>query len=89
LENSHIKIFTHLLCYEEKLRQNEELTPKLKATALQAQKSSLCYHLNKTPSSSSFMNEQIITKMLEIMLNLEKEYNKERDEEDMAHVCFL
>jgi hypothetical protein len=26
--------------------------------------------------------------MFEIMLNLEKEYNKERDEEDMTHICF-
>jgi hypothetical protein len=36
-EFTHEEVFTHLLCFEEKIRQNEELTPKLKETALQAQ----------------------------------------------------
>jgi hypothetical protein len=31
------EVLTHLLCFEEKLRQNGELTPKLKETALQTQ----------------------------------------------------
>jgi hypothetical protein len=35
------------------------------------------------------MNDQIITKIFERMLNLEKEYNKERDEKIMACICFL
>jgi hypothetical protein len=72
--------FTHLLCFEEKLRQNEELTPKLKETALQAQRSPSHHYLSKTSSSSSSMNDQVITKMFERMLNLEKEHNAERDE---------
>jgi hypothetical protein len=29
-EFTHEEVFTHLLCFEEKLRQNEELTLKLK-----------------------------------------------------------
>jgi len=31
-EFTHEEVFTHLLYFEEKLRQNRELTPKLKAT---------------------------------------------------------
>jgi hypothetical protein len=34
------------------------------------------------------MNDQIITKMFERILNLEKEHNKERDEKEMACICF-
>jgi formate-dependent nitrite reductase cytochrome c552 subunit len=34
------------------------------------------------------MNDQIITKMFERMLNLEKEYNKERDKKEMTYICF-
>jgi hypothetical protein len=34
------------------------------------------------------MNDQIITKMIERMLNLEKEHNKERDEKGMTCICF-
>jgi hypothetical protein len=74
------EVFTHLLCFKENLRQNEELTPKLKETALQAQKSSSRYYSSKTSSSSSSMNDQIITKMFERMFNLEKKHNKEQDE---------
>jgi hypothetical protein len=40
------EVFTHLLCFEEKLRQNGELTPKLNETVLQAQKSSSHHYLN-------------------------------------------
>jgi mRNA-degrading endonuclease YafQ of YafQ-DinJ toxin-antitoxin module len=82
-------VFTHFLCFEEKLRQNGELTPKLKETALQTKKSSSRYYSSKTSSSSSSMNDQIITKIFERMLNLEKEYNKERDEKIMTCICFL
>jgi hypothetical protein len=60
----------------------------LKETALQAQKSSSCYYSSKTTSSSSYMNDQIITKMFERMLNLEKKHNKERDEKEMTCICF-
>jgi gag-polypeptide of LTR copia-type len=74
------EVFTHLLCFEEKLRQNRELTPKLKETALQAQKSPSHHYLSKISSSSSSMNDQVITKIFERMLNLENEYNEERDE---------
>jgi mRNA-degrading endonuclease YafQ of YafQ-DinJ toxin-antitoxin module len=81
-------VFTYLLCFEEKLRQNEELTPKLKETALQAQKSPSHHYSSKTSSSSFFMNDQIITKMFERILNLEKEHNKERDEKEMTCICF-
>jgi hypothetical protein len=63
-EFTHEEVFTHLLGFEEKLRQNGELTPKLKETALQAQKSSSCHYSSKSSSSSSFMNDQIITKIL-------------------------
>jgi hypothetical protein len=73
-------VFTHLLCFEEKLRQNRDLIPKLKQITLQAQKSPSRYYSSKTLSSSSFINDQIITKMFERMLNLKKEHNKERDE---------
>jgi hypothetical protein len=73
-------VFTHLLFFEEKLWQNGELTPNLKETALQAQKSLSRYYSSKTSSNSSSMNDQIITKIFERMLNLEKEHNKERDE---------
>jgi hypothetical protein len=79
-EFTHEKVFTHLLCFEEKLRQNGELTPKLKEITLQDQRSPSHHYLNKTSSSSSFMNDQVITKMFERMLNLEKEHNEERDE---------
>jgi mRNA-degrading endonuclease YafQ of YafQ-DinJ toxin-antitoxin module len=82
------EVFTHLLYFEEKLRQNGELTPKLKETALQAQRSSSHHYLSKTSSSSSSMNDQIITKMFERMLNLEKEHNDERDERGMTCICF-
>jgi mRNA-degrading endonuclease YafQ of YafQ-DinJ toxin-antitoxin module len=34
------------------------------------------------------MNDQINTKMFEIMLNLDKEHNKERDEKWMTCICF-
>jgi hypothetical protein len=34
------------------------------------------------------MNDQIITKMFEKMLNLENEQNKERDEKEMMCICF-
>jgi hypothetical protein len=79
-EFTHEEVFTHLLCFEEKLRQNRELTLKLKETALQAQKSPSHHYLSKTSSSSSSMNDQVITKMFEKMLNLEKGHNEERDE---------
>jgi hypothetical protein len=78
-EFTHEEVFTHLLCFEEKLRQNGELTPKLEETTLQAQKSPSHHYSSKTLSSSSSMNDQIITKLFERMLNLE-EHNKERDE---------
>jgi gag-polypeptide of LTR copia-type len=71
-EFTHEEIFTHLLCFEEKLRQNGELTSKLKETALQAQRSPSHHYLSKTSSSSYSMNDQVITKMFEIMLNLKK-----------------
>jgi hypothetical protein len=83
-EFTYEKMFTHLLCFEEKLQQNGELIPKLKETAFQAQKSPSRYYSSKTSSSSSSMNDQIITKMFERMLNLEKEHNKERDEKRMT-----
>jgi hypothetical protein len=35
-EFTHEEVFTHLLCFEEKLQQNGELTPKLKEITLQA-----------------------------------------------------
>jgi predicted oxidoreductase len=38
-EFTHEEVFTHLLCFKEKLRQNGELTSKIKEIALQAQKS--------------------------------------------------
>jgi gag-polypeptide of LTR copia-type len=44
----HEEVFTHLLCFEDKLRQNGELTPKLKETALQAQKSPSHHYSSKT-----------------------------------------
>jgi uncharacterized protein YjgD (DUF1641 family) len=56
-EFTHEEIFTLLLCFEKKLRQNGELTPKLKETALQAQRSSSHHYLSKTSSSSSSMKE--------------------------------
>jgi hypothetical protein len=87
-EFTHEEVFTHLLCFEEKLRQNRELTPNLKETALQAQKSPSHYYSSETLSTSSSMNDQIITKMFERMLNLEKEDNKERDEKGMTYICF-
>jgi hypothetical protein len=59
----HEEVFTHLLYFEEKLRQNRELTPKLKETALQAQRSPSHHYLSKTSSTSSSMNDQVITKM--------------------------
>jgi hypothetical protein len=34
------------------------------------------------------MNDQVITKMFERMLNLEKEHNQERDEKKMICICF-
>jgi gag-polypeptide of LTR copia-type len=64
-EFTHEEVFTHLLCFEEKLRQNGELTPKLKETTLQAQKSPSHHYSSKTLSSSSSMNDQVITKMFE------------------------
>jgi hypothetical protein len=87
-EFTHEEVLTHLLCFEENIRQNGELTPKLKETALQAQKSSSRYYLSKTSSNSSSMNDQIITKMFEKVLNLGKEHNKERDEKEMICICF-
>jgi gag-polypeptide of LTR copia-type len=87
-EFTHEEVFTHLLYFEEKLRQNGELTPKLKETALQTQRSPSQYYLSKTSSSSSSMNDQVITKMFERMLNLENEHNEERDEKGhTTHDC--
>jgi hypothetical protein len=34
------------------------------------------------------MNDQVITKMFESVLNLEKEHNEERDEKGMTCICF-
>jgi hypothetical protein len=76
-EFTHEEVFTHLLCFEEKLRQNGELTPKLKETALQAQRSPLHHYLSKTSTSSFSMNDKVIMKMFERMLNLKKEHNEE------------
>jgi hypothetical protein len=87
-EFTHEEVFTHLLCFEEKLRQNGELTPKLKETALQSQKSPSHYYSSKTSLISFFMNDQIIIKMFERILNLEKEHNKKRDEKEMTCICF-
>jgi gag-polypeptide of LTR copia-type len=87
-EFTHEKVFTHLLWFEKKLRQNGELTPKLKEITLQAQKSPLHHYLSKTSSNSYSMNDQVITKMFERMLNLEKEHNEERDEKGMTCICF-
>jgi gag-polypeptide of LTR copia-type len=47
-EFTHEEVFTHLIYFEEKLRQNEELTSKLKEIALQAKKSSSRYYSSKT-----------------------------------------
>jgi gag-polypeptide of LTR copia-type len=79
-EFTHEEVFTRLLCFEEKLRQNGELTPKLKETTLQVQISPSHHYLSKTSSSSSSMNDQVITKMFERMLNLENKHNEERYE---------
>jgi hypothetical protein len=57
-EFTYEEVFIHLLCFEEKLRQNGELTPKLKKTALQSQKSPSRYYSRKTSSSSYSMNDQ-------------------------------
>jgi hypothetical protein len=86
-EFTYEEVFTHLLCFEEKLRQNEELLQKLIEAALQAQKSS-SYYSSKTSSNSFFMNDQIITKIFERMFNLEKEHNKEQDEKGMSCIYF-
>jgi hypothetical protein len=43
-EFTHEEVFTHLLYFEDKLRQNGEFTPKIKETVLQAQKSPSCYY---------------------------------------------
>jgi hypothetical protein len=64
-EFTHEEVFTHLLCFEKKLRQNGELTPKLNEIALQAQRSSSQHYLSKTSFISSSMNDQVITKMFE------------------------
>jgi hypothetical protein len=87
-ELTYEEVFTHLLCFEEKLRQNGELTSMLKETTLQAKKSPSRYYSSKTSSSSSSMNDQIITKMFERMLNLEKKHNKKRDEKGMTCIYF-
>jgi hypothetical protein len=84
----HKKVFTYLLCFEKKLRQNRELTPKLKETVLQAQRSPSHHYSSKTSSSSSSMNDQVITKMFERILNLEKEHNEERDEKGITCIYF-
>jgi hypothetical protein len=34
------------------------------------------------------MNDQIISMIFEMMLNLEKKHNKERDEKEMTCICF-
>jgi mRNA-degrading endonuclease YafQ of YafQ-DinJ toxin-antitoxin module len=87
-EFTHEEVFTHLLCFEEKLRQNGELTQKLKETALQAQRSTSHHYLSKTSSSSSSMNAQVITKMFKRILNLKKEHNEKLDEKRMNCICF-
>jgi hypothetical protein len=87
-EFTHEEVFTHLLCFEKKLRQNGELTSKLKEIALQAQRSLSHHYLSKTSSVSSSMNDQVIIKMFERMLNLEKDHNEERDEKWMKCICF-
>jgi gag-polypeptide of LTR copia-type len=87
-EFTHKEVFTHILYFEEKLRQNGELTSKLKETVLQAKKSPSRQYSSKTSSNSSSMNDQIITKTFERMLNLEKEHNKERDEKWMMCIYF-
>jgi hypothetical protein len=87
-EFTHEEVFTHLLCFEKKLRQNGELTSKLKEIALQAQRSLSHHYLSKTSSVSSSMNDQVIIKMFERMLNLEKDHNEERDEKGMKCICF-
>jgi hypothetical protein len=43
-EFTNEEVFTHILCFEVKLRQNGELTQKLKKITLQAQKSSSHYY---------------------------------------------
>jgi hypothetical protein len=53
-EFTYEKMFIHLLCFEEKLRQNGEFTPKLKEIIFQAQKSLSRYYSSNTSSSSSF-----------------------------------
>jgi gag-polypeptide of LTR copia-type len=53
-EFAHEEMFTHLICFEEKLRQNGELTSKLKEIALQAQKSQSRYYSSKTSSKIIF-----------------------------------
>jgi hypothetical protein len=68
--------------------KNVEITPKLKETTFQAKKSPSHYYLSKISSSTSSMNDQIITNMFERMLNLEKEHNKEQDEKGMMCICF-
>jgi hypothetical protein len=87
-EFTHEKIFIYLLYFEEKLPQNGEFTPKLKEITLQTQKFPLRYYSSKTSSSSFSMNNQIITKMFERILNLEKEHNKKQDEKWMTCIYF-
>jgi hypothetical protein len=40
-EFTHEEVFTHFLCFEEKLRQNRELTPKLKENRTSSSKISI------------------------------------------------
>ena len=92
------EVFTHLRCFEEKLRQADELEIRSKNVALAAHN---IKHYN--PSTATFnrdifiqrldhevsKNPLLISEALQGMLLFERRYNKRREEKKKRVICFM
>ena len=92
------EVYTHLRCFEEKLKQAGEFKSEYKTIALPTHN---VKHYNPSSSQSNRENfvqrlehevskgALLLSKMIQGMLDFEKKYNKEREGRDKKIVCFM
>lgn len=87
------ELYTHFRCFEEKLRQAEELKHETKSIALLG-KNSKSHNSSNNRYSNDFFIQNIskdvllLSKMFLGMFNFERKHNKERTFENKKMVCF-
>jgi hypothetical protein len=92
-------LYAHLRSFEEKLRQsgNPKQSSKFKTVAFPAQNQNSSSSSNARLSNDQFINKidhdtskntLLLSKMFQDMLDLERNYNKEREEKNKRVMCF-